>query len=340
MKKMMKLRTKKMSALGVFGFALFALSAWIIALYNPKNGSFAMHIMTGFPGNLTAGLIGGLLFLVLAFYINADTEEKISNIFSSSEQFDERYKIEQKLAQFKEFMAAGDHYNVRFPQLKEKADDVFGLEYKIWACRDESNQPKVKKTQFNDLYVVRVEGPACEEVLSKELLEIYKRAPIKENCFYFCRFYNGDWHMGPESSGAREWFEFYMSSKLGDVEHGESANRFMAVSDDPEGYERLAKFHLTDKGKEWTPRDSAGVFKFDLFADPSKNLFLKIDDSQLKKVYYKNSQRNLEEWTLEIDDMGGYFFGPPLANLKGVVVTKVGALGLQIPKIPWHHFEL
>jgi len=141
--------------------------------------------------------------------------------------------------------------------------------------------------------------------MSEEEIQNYRAYPIKEDCFYYCKFYNGYWHMG--ASLAEIWHRFEMHSRVGQVEHGISANHFMGEANEPTGYTLRTQCMVKDDGTEFTLQDRGGATLLRIFTDASNSVFIKINDSRLKHMYLKNSETHPEIWFTEIESIGGYF---------------------------------
>jgi hypothetical protein len=74
-------------------------------------------------------------------------------------------------------------------------------------------------------WVVEVVGPSHESIRDAESLKEYAFSPIRDGEFYYCEFYNGTWHLD-DGTGFKSCV-FYLSGKVGPVEHHESANDYV-----------------------------------------------------------------------------------------------------------------
>ncbi len=175
--------------------------------------------LSGIKGNLTGEVVGGVLFLLLGFHFG----KKVESIILRRADLDEQ---RERMNRFIRFLESERHYNVCFPALATEANS-HGLVYRLEPARHEGKAVK-RETEIDTLFVVRVARPAYEDVLEPEQSADYKRSPIKIGGFYFCDFYNGEWHMGP-STARREWLEFHLFGKQGEMEHSVTAEKFYAA---------------------------------------------------------------------------------------------------------------
>lgn len=305
-----------------------------------KVPSILEPLIKDFGGNLFSGILGGFLFLFLTFYLDAQTEEKIDRIkdtvIKSEEKIAQReylLKQEQTIFEFEQFIKNETYHNVRFPAIKPNVDSL-GLEYTIRPVRDTAtNEPIMRVSEMGSFYVVKVVGPAHA---TDENLHEYDGSPIRDNEYYFCRFINSSWHMGTNCPVTEH--EFYLSSKVGPVEYGQSANEFMTTYENPiANYTSLATWYLTESYQ--IPNAGEACAKYELLKDANDNIALRINDSLLKEVYYTNPRDTWTNtgWFLKIDHVGGYVKSQvALGLLKAAIETKMQQQGIQAKQIPWH----
>jgi hypothetical protein len=331
-------------------YAFFAAFAPVLALaylahaYQEAIPRWLRPLVDGYGGNLSSEIVGGLLFLLLALFLDAQTEEKIDNIrdvTSKSEALlSERERLlrnERTIRQFEEFLRRESYHDVRLTDLSPKP----GLEYTIIPVRDPvTGEPRRRETEMDTKYLVKVQGPAHWEVMDAEERKKYETSPIRNGEYYFCHFFNDSWHLGSDSV-LPEPHRFYLSGKVGPGEWGESANAFMRTFDDPfKNLEKVAHLLLALDGTTMKGR-AGGCDQYDIYRDSEGGLFLRIHDSPPKKLYYTNPPNSFDDngWFLVIADVMGHASGQKLANIKQAIQEKLAALDLAPPKIWWHETD-
>ena len=317
----------------------FAIALNVMFILYLGNTGFTNRFLEGFSGNLIGGIIGGFLFLFLTLHIGETTENKIEEIRSISKKREEDLEREKKIRQFDQFMAAESYHNVRFIEIGASPGKL-GLEYTIEPVRAEDGPPRRRKREMYSYYVVRVWPLQSEENMSTEQLNRYNQSPIREGEYYYCSFYNDEWHMGQESMPAR-WHKFYLSSKFGPMENGESANRFMDQGAESSGHQLVAKICIALDGTEYRSAGAGGFNVYTVFKDDQDNLSLQIDDSPLKRIYFRNPRGSFREddYYFHIENMRGYATGAVLASTLSTVQRRLEELGIQIKRIPWHKVQ-
>lgn len=305
--------------------------------------------LDGFAGNLIAGIIQAIMFLFLAFYLDGKTEQKIDKIDVVTEEIKGVLKRNEVIAkerelvfQFEQFLHNLSHYDVRFPILRPKdvpETEHLGLEYTIEPVRDPSSGlPREYKTESHKLWIVKVRGPSHIEVRKPADLREFTHSPIKENTYYFCRFFNGSWHMGEGT--VFQPHAFYLSGFVGRTEYGIYANQYLAQFSDPlAGMEKLAEFMLDPEGHS-PGTGVVSVEKFKIFRDQQR-LYLTINDSLPKPIYQTNPPNTYNDtgWFFVIDQMIGFASDEKLIRIETAVRTKLGELNVTIPKVAWHQTD-
>ncbi|ACL64644.1 hypothetical protein A2cp1_1300 [Anaeromyxobacter dehalogenans 2CP-1] len=182
--------------------------------------------LVGMRGNLIAEILGGVVFLLLALHFG----RRVEGIILRRAQIDEEREL---MDRFIRFLEHEGHYEVSFPGLATEAQP-WGLVYRLEPVRHEGRAVK-RETELETAYLVMVARSACDEdVLEPERAADYERSPIKIGRRYFCRFFNGHWHMSPETLG-RKW-QFHLFGKHGGIEHSISAEEFYAEATRPAGH--------------------------------------------------------------------------------------------------------
>lgn len=271
--------------------------------------------LSGFRGNVVAGVLGSLFFLVLGFYLNQEfeelqaethdvvvemqkiqksTHEVVIEVGSIQRATNAQTRRQEKVAHFVRFLHREAYHDVRFPNLKTKGEPL-GLQYTITPVR-ENGQPRRYTTEMSESYVVKVLDIAFREELEPEQLREYGSSPIKVGEYYFCGFYNDAWHMGPEDHHLEH--EFYLSGKLGHVEHVISANDFIGENNPPGGSRSLGMFVVVSDGtRAGVGVGGAGV---ELFEAPGPSFYVKINSAPPKRL-------DMTVVPPEVEDLDGYF---------------------------------
>jgi hypothetical protein len=306
-----------------------------------KNIGASASLLEGFSGNLLGEILGGFLFLLLALHLDSHTDRKIDEIQRASienerilKQRQELLDIERKIQQFDQFMATESYHNIRFPDLKPTPDDL-GLEYTIEPVRDTDGKPKRLVREMSNYYVVRLRFIRDDEDdMNPERLAKYENSPIRENEYCFCAFFNGEWHLGQDSFPMHK---FYLSSKIGPVENGISPNQFMGLGEDPTDMQLVTSIMMKQDGTEL--RGAGGCTPYKIFKDGANNLFLKIHDSSLKRIYFRNPRNSYGEdnYYFHVEGMRGYAAGENLTRTLATIQGKLTARGVEVPRIPWYN---
>jgi hypothetical protein len=309
-----------------------------VSLFPPPPYTFAGKLIRDFQGNLLAGFIANICFLFVALHLDALTGHKLNRVEQLSAASEKTLRrreylleIKEKIQRFEQFMKTESYHNVRFPDLKF-GENAVGPEYTIRPIR-EGEAPKRKITEMNAYFLVEVLRPSAKSFLKPYQLEELEKSPIKERAYAYCRFVNSSWELSHDGS---HWYEFYLSSKVGPVERGMTANTFMGLKEDPKDMEKVLRIPLTDDGLEYSD-GTRGVSFFSVFLKDGL-LYLKIDDSNLKSLYLVNSKKDHETYNLLIESMGGYATGEVLKNIKAVIQEHLAKLGINIPKVPYYNF--
>lgn len=104
---------------------------------------WAKPAIDGPGGDVTAGIVGSLLFLLLTFYLDARSGEQVDRIAKASGASEEilrrrerQVENERTVLRFEEFLRKESYHNVRFPRIKSTPNSL-GLEYVVEPVRDE-----------------------------------------------------------------------------------------------------------------------------------------------------------------------------------------------------------
>ena len=305
-------------------------------------------LVDGFGGNLTSGIVGSFLFLFLALYLDAQTEEKIDHIrkvaAKSEELISKRESLlesERLILQFEQFMKKESYHDVRLPDLKPTSESL-GLEYTIMPVRDpKTGEPVKRETEMDTMYVVKVKGPAHWEVLDAKARKEYENSPIRDDEFYFCRFFNDSWHMSTESVMLPQPHRFYLSGKVGPVQFGQSANEFMeSFTESPfKDMKKLATLLLVEDGTELV--GPGGCTPHEIYQDAAGGLFLRAWRSLPKKMYYTNPPNTYDNtgWFFVIEGIRGYAHGQKLENMQNAILKKLTELKVTPSRTPWYNTD-
>lgn len=333
-------------------FAIGCLgSLCLVSFYDLYKETLPLWIRTlgqGLSGNLFIGVICSFLFLLLTFYWDKRTEEKIDHIqkvvCKSEELISKRERLlkeERLMLQFEQFMKTESHAHAKFPNLKPKTS-FGGLTYHIIPMRfPETGEPVKYVTEMHTRYVVKVTGPAYSKYLSPKQCKEYENSPILEDAFYFCSFFNGSWQMDDQSLLTSP-HTFYLCGKDTGVEYGQSANKYMeSINGNPfADMQEIDQLLLKDDGTKLI--GTGGCTPYKIYQDKERRLFLQILDSLPKKMYYTNSPNTYDDtgWFLVIEGIGGYASGKKLENIKAVILNSLTEKNIEIAKIPWYKLEV
>ncbi|GAO01952.1 hypothetical protein [Anaeromyxobacter sp. PSR-1] len=174
--------------------------------------------LTGMRGNLIGEVAGGVIFLLVGFHFGRKVEDTILRRAEMDHHL-------ERMNRFITFLESEGHYDVIFPSLATKREP-YGLIYRVEPVRLGGKALK-RTTEIETSYLLMVARPAYEEILSPEQLADYERSPITIGRRYFCRFFNGAWHMGL-STYPGDWHEFHMFGKQGEFEDSVTAEEFYA----------------------------------------------------------------------------------------------------------------
>jgi len=317
-------KTKRGWALSGFVLILLLHVVVIAGLSRVSSGQDPA-LVNGFRGNVISGLMAGLLFLFLGFALNEDLEnlqKETHNLqqetHALTKQRAEREQRQRKIDEFMNFLQSERYHDVRFPELTTSTEPL-GLDYTIEPVRDAAGKPKCRVTEMEVAYVVSVRSPSYPELREPENLADYENAPIHTREFYFCRFYDDAWHMGQEFIPWRNWFRFYLSGKVGPVEHGMSANEFMGVTGEPEGAERYCRLVLKKDGT--LMKGSGGAYLVEVLRAKDGAFFIQFHEAPPKRLHREKDETGEER--LVIDNMDGYFPGPARANFMRVLADEL-----------------
>ena len=163
--------------------------------------------------NVTAGFINLCLLLFIVHRFHKENTKRIHEIKEISEKNEDvlkrtefLFEQEQKIAQFEKFLKFGSYRNVRFPDLTFLNHPI-GLRYTIQPARDDEFKPRKKSSEMGSYWIVKVLGPANEKFLSNDELLEYENSPIKDGEYYWCSFFNDEWHMSEDSL---KWHKFHL----------------------------------------------------------------------------------------------------------------------------------
>ncbi len=334
---MHKLQKKHKYLLMYFVYTAAMISLGMVVNVNDGNYVGWLAVLTGgFGGNLLAGAVGGLVFIPLAIFLDTQTEEKLKYVKEATEHREKILEEERNIRHFEEFLKEQTYHDVRFPEIRVEQNSI-GLEYLIRSVRVPKTQiPLVKESEMETLNIILVDHPSNIEVLQAEDLRDYDDSSIRENEYYFCKFFNGDWHMS--LNGISDWHRFYLSSKMGQVETVITANEFMEKRNAPLGDMKLMiTLKLKQDGTKLV--GSGGFIGYDLYRDATGGVHLKVSNCLSKRVYLTNLQRSYDElahWVLVIENLRGYASRSVRENITAAVKTALDELMITPQKIPWY----
>lgn len=205
--------------------AAVALAVAYLTPQPEQQPDWLQHFTNGFGGNITSGLVTGILLAPLALYLTAETDAAVSHIRTEVERQKRIFDNERKMRAFERVLEKDSYYDILFPDLRFRPDS-YGLQYTILPIRDPDTGLPVKyEDEMQTLYVIKVDEPAQRDVLSKEQREEYDHSPIEVGKHYFCAFFNDSWHLGEDN--INQPYKFFPSGKVGPVIHGMPADDFV-----------------------------------------------------------------------------------------------------------------
>lgn len=316
---------------------LFIFSAIFLFLYPPLPDSTLGRFTNGFTGGVVSGIGQGFLFLFLSLHMSQLTEARVKISTDILREQADRIERERRILRFEEFLKNGNHYNIRFPDLKPTPNSL-GLEYKIVPHRDPGGAPSQLSSRAGPLYIVQVISPAHEGVLDYERLLDYENSPIKDGEYYFCSFFNGAWHISQESVGADdETYRFYMSGRVGEMEYGQTANQFLGFNREPADMRQIFRLLITPDGMVLRDGESADVYL--AYVNDQGSTFLKINESPLKKIYLLDQEEAPEDWFLYVENFRGYRTAEYRERVLALIENSFRENGIEPPKVHWYNLD-
>jgi hypothetical protein len=278
--------------------------------------------LTGFRGNTISGIIAGFMFLFLTLFLSAGIEaiQRETNLLIRRQTDEE--EDTQKIQQFKQFLRTESYHDVCFPQIKTPQYGL-GLQYTIEPVREADGTPRQLRTEMEVFDIVKVRSIANRNVLTVEERREYEAAPIYTGEYYFCRYYNRAWHMGKMNTLVN-WHEFYLSSKVGPVVHGFSANYFVGADARPPKSRLLGKFIVKDDGTQLEGEGGGNLVE--IFKTEDGEVFLQINRSPPKSLYIEEDLYGQAKGPV-IENLEGYFPGPARVRLIEMVLRELRELG-------------
>lgn len=239
----------------------------------------------------------------------------------------------EAVRRFEDFMAHESHHDIRFPELKSESNPL-GLEYTIQPVLDATGSPLSNKNEMTNRWVIKIAGPAQEDVISPEDLKEYENSPIHDNEYYYCEFYNGSWHL---SSDGWTSHSFYLSGKVGQVEHMESANSFVKRHRPQEAGHLVEVFHVVLSTQGVRGQKSGNLFS--VLKNNSDKYYLCINDSPPKPIYLTNPTDTYgnDDWYLEIEHLRGHGDPGVQKNIRDSIRNELEQRGINLPRVPWYN---
>lgn len=318
---------------------LYIAGVFFLNLYEKSLPIWINPFVQGFGGNIVSGIFTGILFVPLSIYLGGKVEQLITSIHSATEQRERLLESERIQRGFERFMNEESYHDIRFPNLRPNSDSL-GLEYTISPVRDpQTGKPLKHETEMEELFVVKIEGPAHISVMTDEQKAEYDDSPIRDGEYAFCQFYNDSWHLGHSTPHVKH--AFYLSGKVGQVQIGQSANSFVSrgFADAFVGKEKIASFLLQPDGSH-LPANPHGVGcdRYEIFKGDDGSIFLRINESLPKPIVYTSPRNSFSDsdWILVIDDVRGYAHGEKLAKVIAEVEKNLAKVKIEPKRIPWY----
>lgn len=314
---------------------IIAIIIIIVALYFLRNYKKNSDII-----DLITDLLVGLIFLFITSHLDKKLEnevKKIKKLTIKSENVlsrrEKELETEKSWQQFIHFVETDTHYNIRIPEVKTLTHPI-GLEYTVIPIRDDkTNKPILYENSMEKLHIIKILEPANWEYLlsdkkyAKHIID-YQNSPIKVGEYYFCKFINNKWNLSFDNM---KFYEFYFSSKMGEVHRIISASEYMGkYINETLNKKEISSFYLDIE----TENTGKGFSHFKIFLDTNSNrVYLKIDGSCLKQLYYRTLQSSDDKYELVIENIMGYTHGEKLEILKHKIENELKLHQINLPKL-------
>lgn len=290
----------------------------------------------------------GILFLLLALNFDQSLEEKINIINELTQKSEnaltrreEELESEKRWQRFIHFLENDTHYNIRIPETKTSVHPL-GLEYTIEPVRDaNTNKLILYKNSMEQMHIIKIREPAgWEFILStksyEEHIKNYEKSFIKVGEYYFCKFFNNKWNL---SFDHIKFYEFYLSSKMGEVYRVISASKYMDnYEDELRDKKEISCFYLNIEPDETNGR---GLSQCKIFLDMNTTkVYLKINCSRLKSIFLIDNNSMSDKLTLYIENIMGYTYGEKLDILKLEIEKELRKHNIKLEQVPWYRYHL
>ena len=151
-------------------------------------------VFVNFKGNLLSGLITSVIFFLIALWLSKSMEDNVEAIKEIEIERQRMKDEEWNIKRFVTFLKNESHHNVRLKDV--------GLEFEIRPIRDNHKEPVRYDSEDDDIYLVKMVGPAHANILEKKDWDEYHKSGIRTNEFYYCKFFNGTWNLGQSIASA------------------------------------------------------------------------------------------------------------------------------------------
>ena len=231
---------------------------------------------------------------------------RINDLIENTKELIESRRAANKMKRFEDFMLNESEINIQLAELGTK-DNLPGLRYTIAPAR--SNQGKLifLKEESEIRWIVKVIGPAEYSYLNEDALAAYDNSPLCDGEYYYCDFFNNQWHLTKNYNGNS--IAFNTAGKPIKAKIVENANEYVErkLGYKENNLEQLTSFDLDAYGR-LTKQQLNIRYHCKIFEDTADKVFLRINSSPPKSVYLTNSRKALsnEDWHIEVNSLNGY----------------------------------
>jgi len=158
----------------------------------------------GFSGNLTAGILGSVLFAFLGTHFDTENARRQDAIYKRVDAMSAWTYEKHLIDEFEQHLMLGESVDIRVLRPRSGPDSLL---YWAGAIIDPATQKPVMfgRRRSSNVFLIRVSAPPLL-ANSTQFHEAYEKSAIIPGP-YLCRFQERSWHLG-KSMSSDEWFEF------------------------------------------------------------------------------------------------------------------------------------
>ena len=163
-----------------------------------------------------------------------------------------------------------------------------------------------------------------------ELLR-YENSPIRVGEYYYCSFYNQEWHLCDDDTGSTG-YSFLPYGKVFPVRTASDANTKIGGEKAQGEGDLVCEKIVGSDGKVGSSGSSLNVFK------KGDEVFVKIGSSLPKRCYLRNEAHSFEpcHWFIEVEMLYGYFNMEGKKEFYGTLEGLLDEHKVVLKKVEWH----